>query len=296
MRDDIAKVIVERPRRGGAAGRHSKQYRREVDWSRLLQEGREEDSPSREHIRRKWGWDRKEFSDFLAPVYGFLRKSVGRPWDDVWSEISSRLSVGSTVQRHVLGHVFDYVELHAVELEDGTIASRAALNRGFTWFSSDFYVCPRTGELRMHPDSLKTRKSRWRWTPELPVVRFHKRSGIWYEVDFARSPVTGKGWRVAAQTFTSLGALNDWFKAHPSRELWRGFVKEVDLFSLSVTDALLGRMAAFAPRDDRAGHHWLDAGDLYCATKRQVGRRDIRRFGLHEIESDHAGPPAKIGG
>lgn len=293
MRDDIAKVIVERPRRGGAAGRHSKQYRREVAWPRLLQEGREEDSPTSEHIRRKWGWDRKEFSDFLTPVYGFLRKSVGRPWDDVWSEISSHLSLGSTTQRHVLGHVFDYVELHAVELEDGTIASRDALNRGFTWFRSDFYVCPRTGDLCRHPDSVKSRKIRWRWTPGFPVVRFHRLDGIWYEVEFSKAPVVGRGWSVSGQIFTSRVELNAWFEASASREFWRGYVREVELFA-PAHDAFLDRRVAFGRRSDRSGYHWTDDGDVYCVKKRQVGKRDIRRFGLHALSSDHGGPPVKV--
>ncbi len=286
MRDDIAKVIVERPRAGG--GTLDSVYRREVDWTTLVQEGREEDSPSRESIRKKWGFDHKEFRDFLAPIRGFLRKSVGRPWNDVWSEISSHLSLGSTTQRHVLGHVFDYVEIHTIEQPDGSVTD----SRGRPIFAfrrrDSYYVCPRTGILCEVPRPVSRR---YRWRPKVPVVRFHRIHGIWYEIGFARPPATGKGWLVGGQIFSDRARLEEWLKS--TYDFYRGLVREVDRYG-NFFDVLVGETAKLGHAFGRDNAHWRDDGRLYCFSKRQVGKRELRQFGLRQIREDFGGPPAVV--
>lgn len=283
MREDIAKLICERPRTG-AHGSLSKQYRREVAWGRLVQEGREEDSPLREQTRRKWGWNRKEFSDFLAPIHGFLRKSVGRPWDDVWSELSAHLSSESTTQRHVLGHVRQYVEVNAVEQEDGSITEPDG-RKIYSYRSGSYYVDPRDGLLRAIPHEPR---SRWTWAPKLPVVRFHRINGIWFEVEFSQAPVIGRGWAVGGRIFTSREKLETWLGK--VSDIYRILATEVDLRD-NVHDVALDCEAKFGRRTDRAGFHWTDDGDLYCSARRQANKKAIRQFGLRDVTEDHAGPP-----
>ncbi len=284
MRSDIAKVIVERPRVGG--GGLDSTYRREVDWKTLREEGREEDSPSREHIRRKWGWDRKEFSDFLSPLKGFLLKSVGRPWDDVWSEISENLTFNTTMQRHVLGHVFDYVEIHTAEQPDGSITDSKGLPlRGYRL---SLYVHPRTGILCELP---RPTRSRYRWKPEVPVVRFHRIDGIWYEIGFARPPVIGKGWAVGGQVFSTHEGLEEWLKGTYS--FYRSMVSTVDRYGYAF-DVLVNETANFGRQHGRSNAHWKDNGGVYCFSKKQAGKREIRQFKLRQIRDDFGGPPAEI--
>lgn len=282
MRDDIAKLICERPRRN-ANGSLSKQYRREVAWSRLVQEGREEDSPLREQTRRKWGWDRKEFSDYLVPIEGFLRKSVGRPWDDVWSEITAHLSVGSTTQRHVLGHVRDYVEINAIEQEDGSITEPNG-RKIYSYRSGSYYVDPNDGVLRAIPHEPR---SRWSWSPKLPVVRFHRINGVWFEVEFAQAPVIGRAWEVSGRIFSTKAKLEEWLAK--VSDIYRILATEIDRRA-NVHDVVLDCEAKFGRRSDRVGRHWSDDGDLYCSSRRQVGKKEIRKFGLRDVVGDHAGP------
>jgi hypothetical protein len=125
MREDMFKVIVERPR--AYAGYHRRGRPLPID----------EDSPSRGKVKPLEG--RKSLNENLAPLRRFLEKSVGRPWDKVFSEICERLSIASAVQKHVRDHLEDFVQLSPVP----TCRWR---NR-----PGGLYVCPRTGILRRRP-------------------------------------------------------------------------------------------------------------------------------------------------
>lgn len=134
MREDMFKVIVERPRHGGGWQRKGRQ--RPLD----------ESSPSREPIGRK---GTKGLNENLAPLRRWLRSQVGWPWDKVYSELSERVSARSAVQQHVRDHVPDLVQLHVEEREGRLYAWRRwgppePIGRR----QDELYVCPRTGLLR----------------------------------------------------------------------------------------------------------------------------------------------------
>src|SRR5947209_3737612 len=98
MREDMAKVIVERPR---IKPRNTRKGRR-VD---------PDDLPAYEGMRRAHAWrgERKQLNENLAPLRRYLAKQVGRPWDKVYSEISTHLRVDNVVQQHVRDHLHDFV-------------------------------------------------------------------------------------------------------------------------------------------------------------------------------------------
>lgn len=116
MRDDIQKAIVERPRTGGrtplrsrgdlAVGSHYQTLGEDaLDDRRFL---RRQDAELGS-VRKRWkihNHDYKQFSDLLAPLTGWLRKQEGRPFDKVLSEAKQHLRGGGTLQRHVLGHLY----------------------------------------------------------------------------------------------------------------------------------------------------------------------------------------------
>src|SRR5262245_17922109 len=145
MRADMAKVIVERPRKKGCAWTKPKGYQR-----RLRRYG-EDGPPGREGIRACWQDHTKYLNEHLGPLRRYLDKQVGRPWDKVFSEICAHINRNSAVQDHVRDHVEDYV-LREVLLIDGVPCSgrpgwgygRPIHELGYhRWF-----VCPRTGLLR----------------------------------------------------------------------------------------------------------------------------------------------------
>jgi len=70
---------------------------------------------------RQYGWNAKEFSDLLGPLRGYLRKQVGRPWDKVWSEITTTLDSRTLTGQHIFDHICWEVELDAWLGDDGRL-------------------------------------------------------------------------------------------------------------------------------------------------------------------------------
>lgn len=144
MRSDMAKVIVERPRRGSRIRGKPKGYRRKL--GRLSAEG----TPVREGMKRRWQNQTKSLNEHLGPLRRYLDSQVGRPWNKVFSEICAHINRNSAVQDHVRDHVDDYVATHVVSID-------GVLFYGHGWYHGrplhelawvGWYVCPRTGILR----------------------------------------------------------------------------------------------------------------------------------------------------
>jgi hypothetical protein len=89
MRDDMAKVVTERPRRG------HKNASRKTSGPRIRRFDPEQDydGPARHPVARgrQYGYEAKEFSDLINPLKRFLRACIGKPWSKVHSELSRKL-------------------------------------------------------------------------------------------------------------------------------------------------------------------------------------------------------------
>jgi hypothetical protein len=146
MRDDMAKVVTERPRRGHAekskktTGRAIRRYDPEVDY----------DEPVRLPISRgrQYGWNAKEFSDLINPLKRYLRSSVGRPWNKVHSELSEKLDRRSVSGSHIWDHVMGEIETQCDIAPDGLAYTRNRRFRPADWPIVGLYVDPTTGLIR----------------------------------------------------------------------------------------------------------------------------------------------------
>jgi hypothetical protein len=148
MRSDMPKVLVERPRGGGyGAGRGDARERQRTP----IEEWR-----GREGMKRRWNGGTKWFSDHLGPIRRFLRSNIGRPWDNVYSEICTQLRGKFPDREHFLLHIYQYVE-RDVSLINGIPCHRGGHNHGepLRSYGRGFYVCPRTGLLRAIPKQQK---------------------------------------------------------------------------------------------------------------------------------------------
>jgi hypothetical protein len=146
MRADMAKVIVERPRKKGCAFHKPKGYQR------CLNRYGEDGPPCREGIKRRWGHGLKYLNEHLGPLRRYLDKQVGRPWDKVYSDICAHIDRSSAVQDHVRDHVEDYVTTHVI-LVDGVPCNGEGFARNYGKPLHEFryrpwYVCPHTALLR----------------------------------------------------------------------------------------------------------------------------------------------------
>ncbi len=181
MREDMAKVIVERPRRGGGlpfprgwppGGPRLPM----VDWRR------------REGIRRPWLRDRpKSLNENLAPLRRFLRARVGRPWDKVYGEVCERINRNSAVQLHVWQHLMQDVCRDPHEVSGDV--------RRCSWFGfrHSFFVDPKTGLLR---ENRARGMPRHLTVAPQPVDRiavdatheYRLLDGLWFELTLAPLP------------------------------------------------------------------------------------------------------------
>jgi hypothetical protein len=139
MRKDMSKVITERPRVGGKGVRKGRTPR---DLG---------DLPTKQGMKRPYGHDTKNFSDVLGPIKGFLKKAVGRPWNDVYSEICENIDKSNRVQAHILEHVWQYVHRNVV-IKDNKIFDRRTFYGGklYELSNNDTYICPKTGILKKY--------------------------------------------------------------------------------------------------------------------------------------------------
>jgi len=192
MRIDMNKVIVERPRKGGHKGEYGRP--RDLD-----------DSPRQEGLRRRHR-DRKWLNENLRPLERFLAAQVDRPWDKVYSEICDGIDRRSTVQKHILQHVGDFVAVRVrsvggspyYDARSGKLQPLAA-----AW-APELYVDPHSGLLRRNTARLAFRKQ-WKqarldeWRQRIEPVRedrrildattqLHRIDGVWYRVELARVP------------------------------------------------------------------------------------------------------------
>lgn len=146
MRDDMAKVVTERPRRGHAekskktTGRPIRRYDPDADY----------DEPVRLPVSRgrQYGWNAKEFSDQINPLKRYLRSCIGRPWNKVHSELSLKLDRRSISGSHIWDHVMWEIETDCYIGADGLAYSNIRKYSRGEWPIVGLYVHPKTGLIR----------------------------------------------------------------------------------------------------------------------------------------------------
>jgi hypothetical protein len=192
MRSDMAKVIVERPRKKGWAWHKPKGYLR-----RLRRYG-DDGPPAREGIKACWQGGTKYLNEHLGPLRRYLDKQVGRPWDKVFSEICAHINRTSAVQDHVRDHVEDYVTVHVLLIDRVPCSGEGDWNHGrplhqMPW--KRWYVCPRTGILKKI--KARTRPCRGGPSPDdspryvqlSDVLQCRRIKGVWHLVTLKPLPL-----------------------------------------------------------------------------------------------------------
>lgn len=165
MRKDMYKIICERPRRGGGYSGDHHPYRKAKkvvldDDLECVDVFSGRTKLPIKPIGLSWD-DYKSFSDYLAPLYRFIDKKVGRLWDDVYAEICENITLDSTTRRHVRQHVDDYVTVNVIFNEHGDPCT--AFGRRWGGYipleKGELYKDPVTGILTAAGESI-TRKIR----------------------------------------------------------------------------------------------------------------------------------------
>jgi len=194
MRDDMSKVIVESPRWGRGLARALEGSRRQF---RNRLDGDHESAPQRLGMRRDTK-DRKFFGEHLEPLYRYLRQQVNRPWNKIYSELSTQLDRRSVVQAHAFTHINDFVGCDTRWCDGQVFVHTRWGVHPVIESSCELYVHPLTGILlrnrttkravqrREHKRDAKEgaqHPDRRIGLPGMSIDRqWHRVKGIWYEV------------------------------------------------------------------------------------------------------------------
>jgi len=256
MREDMYKVIVERPRGGKGDGAHATRRRNDPD------------GPQQLGMRAGYGPVR--LNENLSPLRRFLWAQVGRPWNKVYGEIASGIDGRNTVQQHIYQHLDDFIATR-VEVRGSRI-----IDLRQRWFyptyseiRQELYVDPRSG-----------------------LIRRNKAFRSWNEIAAARRAAAKKeieARRRVIDEHTQLHLLRgEWF------EVQLVPLPDVRVIEVNVNGRWMRKRVADARFDivlkratSRIQHHDAEerealygSATVYAAAKRQLSRREKKAHGL----------------
>lgn len=199
MRKDMGKIITEKPRRGSSERNaktgmsiHWKGHDADYDF----------DKKSSSSRFRQHGYNAKEFTDVLGPLYRFLDKQVGRPWNKVWAELCEVLDKRKLTHAHVFTHIDSYVERDVYKGVDGLWHTRpygGLVGGGYSRYQ--LFVNPKTGLICRQRVKEKTRKQDIDQIKVDADTEYRRFEGFWYICSFkeilvdAWDPILKKGYQ-----------------------------------------------------------------------------------------------------
>ena len=200
MRSDLNKQLCERERVGHK--KSYKEYRKLKKFNVVGEEG--ESLSSREGMKFRYGWDKKSFNENLNPLWGAVRKAVGKPWDKFYSELCQNFDKRSVINQHILLHLEWHVERKDIVVgEDGELYVKNAYgpNKPLKGSTVEYFVDPRDGILKLNKarmtykqrNALDAEKRKaeeekvFRQIDKENVLRFV--DGVWYHFTMKPVPV-----------------------------------------------------------------------------------------------------------
>jgi hypothetical protein len=264
MREDMYKVIVERPR-------HGRFFKSEYPCPRDLEE-----SPNHESLKKRHRY-RKSLNENLNPLIRFLTKHVNRPWNKVFSELCENIDRRNTVQQHIHEHIDQYVARQVIEMNGELYSVNYWKNpsplsepRG-----ARLYVDPVTGILRKNhfrEKALLARKQKDMFDELLQNQhrkildgnhQLHKLNGVWFLITLATVP----------EKPSKNGAENAKYRSKPAMDVIRKCVAwNCPIWS--------------DDKNMRSNQSLFGNWQKYAVAKRQLNSRELARYKLHTIEKE----------
>ena len=257
MRQDMYKIIVERPRRWKGNDAPAARRRNNLD------------GPMRLGIRA--GYGSRALNENLAPLRRYLQAQVGRPWNKVFSEICAGIDRRNTVQQHIHQHIDDFI---AIDVEIRTTGELVDLGGRSSFFipprtlSQALYVDPRTGLIRLNKGYRQWRKrDAERREREKAAIASRRRivddhtillllDELWFLVKVEVLPDARRAYKL-------VGGRQTWSLTAESRH-----------------DIILRRNVSQADRDDVQACERLYGKCVYAVSKRQLSKQEIKNHGL----------------
>jgi hypothetical protein len=190
MRDDLNKLLCEHERYHSSDKfsnyRHRKSFKHEDEDGEI---------GGRESMQTRYRQDgfQKEFSENLNPLWGIIRKSVGKKWDNFYSELCKKFNMRSVINDHILQHLYQKVEVNTF-FKNGEIWVKPKYNKiqPLNGYHCEYYVDPRDGIIKAnkHYKSYKKGYEERKKQRELDLMKvkrvidkdnvLHLIDGVWY--------------------------------------------------------------------------------------------------------------------
>lgn len=166
MRKDMRKVICETYREGRGTSYKNVRQRFRFDQADMdaLEDADDFDSelPKKVGMRRPYRviGQTKDFGENLNPLERFIKKQIGKKWDDVWSEICKGLNPNSTVDEHVKFHVKFMINTQVVMIDGHPYDNTRRYYKGDIrdLRKGELYVDPDTGIIKKVKKQLKGKR------------------------------------------------------------------------------------------------------------------------------------------
>lgn len=133
MRPDFKHLLTERERAFGHRSESKKGFKKAVQQDEA--QDYEDWAPGRKvGIKKDFSGESKKtkyLNENLTPLTNFLRGSVGRVWDEVYSEISEACPNDSAVSGHIYQHLWQFVERSPRYDDKGNVYAASG------WFSDE---------------------------------------------------------------------------------------------------------------------------------------------------------------
>lgn len=253
MREDMYKVIVERPRRGKEGYATATRLRKDFD------------GPTRLGMRAGYGYRR--LNENLAPLRRYLHAQIGRPWNKVFGEICAGIDRRNTVQQHIHQHIRDFIAID-VDVRGGQLidlVARWEFHGSGSGIYQGLYVDPRTGLIRPN-------KNYRPW-----------RHGIAEQRRREQAEVSARRCKVDERTYFLL--LNEiWFSVEVDVLPQERLVDRVidgklhrQMTAESRYDVVVRKNVSRTVRaESRQREYLYGSSDLYAVSKRQISAREIK--------------------
>ncbi len=206
MRKDLNKQLCERERVGSSRKYAAVRNKRKFSVANIDEDT---DLPANESMlyRHRYGWNTKSLNENLNPLWGILRKAVGRKWDDFYSELSVVFDKRSVINNHILEHLYDKIIIdvkvgldgrHYVREKYGT-SDVAVDDLKYTF--TEYYVNPTNGiicrlpNIRTYGQREKETRTKKRLAfldthicDDVSRTVYHKIDDTWFAFELIKAP------------------------------------------------------------------------------------------------------------
>lgn len=294
MRDDLDKAITESPRKGGG-GKFPRRIKHkgkvdELDFVSIKTGIKKAYGTNAEIYNR----NTKVFTDQLAPIYGLIKKNVGKNWDKLFSEMRKQFKPDSVVHQHIYEHLFQFIQIRTRKNGDVIEYNEGGRTR---WRQKPWVPIDEHIEFYVHPVSKCIIKNKlyktWRQASrertkqrldEKEKVKLviseneeaHLIKDVWYLFIFDLTPVI---------TYTERTTLGEDGPAIKTRTPYAQPVADLLDYSLNMS-----HMNVYGVMDEE--HHFLNSHrstelrgnkeirHRYAKTKRQLNHQELKKYGL----------------